>query len=69
MTRPDRGTCEVAGCGEPATGSYLHSAARGAAVEFGVCATHVARLQAGSRPAVVVENGDDGDRRTTLVLD
>ena len=68
MITPDRDTCEVVGCGERATGSYLHSA-RDAAVEFAVCATHVARLQAGTRPAVVVEDGADGDRLTTLVLE
>lgn len=68
MTRPDRGGCQVAGCGELATGSYLHSG-HGDAVEFAVCATHVARLRAGSRPAVRVEKGDDGGRRATLVVE
>lgn len=57
----------MAGCGDPATGSYLHSA-HGTALEFAVCAAHVARMQAGSRPLVRVENLADG-RRATLVLD
>ena len=67
MTRPDRGGCEVAGCGDRATGSYLHSA-HGDPVEFAVCAAHVSRLQAGTRPVVLVENGDGG-RRVTLVME
>lgn len=67
MSSPDRGGCDVAGCGDPATGSYLHSG-DGDPVEFAVCAAHVARMQAGTRPAVLVENGADG-RRATLVME
>jgi hypothetical protein len=67
MTRPQDGGCEVVGCDDPATGSYLH-AAHGAAVEFLVCAGHVARLQAGVRPVVLADRRDDG-RRPTLVLE
>lgn len=68
MTRPDRDLCEVAGCEDPATGSYLH-AGPGDAVEFRVCAGHVARLQGGTRPAVVVEKRGDGGRSATLVVE
>lgn len=67
MTRPDAGGCDVAGCGDPATGSYLHSA-HGDPLEFAVCAAHVARMQAGTRPVVLVEDDADG-RRATLVME
>lgn len=68
MTRPDRGSCEVTGCDDPATGSYLHSAREGA-VQFAVCAAHVARLQAGSKPAVVMQDDGEGQRRALLAVE
>ena len=68
MTTPDRDTCGVSGCADPATGSYLH-AAHGDALEFALCPTHVARMQAGTRPVVVIEDGEDADPRATLVLE
>lgn len=47
-------SCDVVGCGEPATGSYLH--ARDARLlEFGICTGHHARLQNGERPVVLAE--------------
>lgn len=67
LTRPDRGGCDVAGCDDPAAGSYLHSS-HGDPVEFAVCAAHVARMRAGTRPVVRFEDGADG-RRATLVLE
>jgi hypothetical protein len=45
-------TCDVVDCQESATGVYLDArAAR--LIEFGVCARHFARLQAGERPTVI----------------
>lgn len=60
-------SCDVAGCPEPATGSYLH--ARDAEhLEFGICPEHHAHLQKGARPIVVSEGYDALHGRPMLVL-
>lgn len=46
--------CDVIGCDEPATGSYLH-ARDTRLLEFGICIGHHARLQNGERPLVIAE--------------
>lgn len=49
--------CEVVGCDEPATASYLH--ARDARLlEFSICTDHYSRMQHGEQPTVVGEGGD-----------
>ena len=68
MTTAEHDICGVTGCADPATGSYLH-AVHDSAVEFALCATHVARMQAGTRPVVVIEDGYDDGRRRTLVME
>ena len=68
MTTRDRGSCGVAGCDDPATGSYLH-AVHDSALEFALCARHVARMQAGTRPVVVIEDGEDDEPSGTLVME
>jgi hypothetical protein len=47
-----RPSCDVVGCDQPPTGSYL-SAGRTEVAEFAVCHTHLAKMKAGRRPVVV----------------
>lgn len=62
-------SCDVVGCDEPATGSYLH-ARDTRLLEFGICIRHHARLQNGERPVVVADSYDAPglDGRPALVL-
>ena len=62
--------CDVPGCDEPATRSYLH-ARLARMLEFSICTGHYARLQNGERPVVVAERLDLAalDDRPGLVLD
>lgn len=46
--------CDVVGCAEPATGSYLH-ARDVRLLEFSICAGHYVRLQNGAQPVIVTE--------------
>lgn len=46
--------CDVVGCDEQATGSYLH-AWDSLLLEFAICTGHHARLQTGVKPVVITE--------------
>lgn len=61
--------CEVLGCDEPATATYLHAVDK-RLVEFSICGGHSARVERGERPVVAAERSDPADLagRTVLVL-
>ena len=62
-------TCEVIGCGKPATGSYLH-ARDSRLLEFAICAAHYARLRKGAQPVVADDpSSTDLDDRPALLLE
>lgn len=49
--------CDVVGCSQPGSGSYL-AASDTRVLRFAVCDEHLSRLQAGARPTVVAERLD-----------
>lgn len=62
--------CDVVGCDEAATASYL-DARDTRLLEFSICPGHHVRLQKGARPVIVAEGPglSDVDGRAVLVLD
>jgi hypothetical protein len=72
QVRKDAGPsdCDVAGCNEPATASYL-DARDSRLLEFAICPGHYARLQSGEQPVVVAERFDlaDLDGRPVLIME
>lgn len=62
--------CDVVGCEEPTTGSYLDTKAHGG-FQFWVCAEHFARLQGGEQPVIVAERWDLAqlDARPALIME
>jgi hypothetical protein len=70
--REDAGpsACDVVGCDEPATASYL-DARDSRLLEFAICPGHHARLQSGERPVVVAERYDlaNLDGRPVLIME
>lgn len=46
--------CDVVGCDESATASYL-DAADSRLLEFSICPAHHSRLQTGAQPVIVTE--------------
>lgn len=48
--------CDVVGCDQPATGSYLHSR-ESLLMEFSICDGHYARLRNGEPPVIADDPG------------
>lgn len=63
----ERPACEVEGCEESATGSYLHSRVATPAIDFGICEAHYEQLKAGARPVVAPAQASNGRPVLTLV--
>jgi hypothetical protein len=61
--------CDVLGCGELATASYL-DARDSYPLEFSICPAHRSRLQAGAQPVIVAERFglSDVDGHPALLL-
>lgn len=64
------GVCDVIGCDEPATATYL-DARHSQALKFSVCPVHFDRLQQEPQPVIVAERFglSDVDGRPVLLLD
>lgn len=61
--------CDVMGCEEPASGSYLH-ARDSRLLEFAICPGHYARLQKGGQPVVADDpSWVNTDCRPALILE
>ena len=52
MNEPDRSACDVVGCGDPSTGSYLHATTR-SAIQFAVCDVHFDQLKDGGKTVIL----------------
>ena len=59
MSSPFPATCACVDCDDVAAGQYLNLR-QGAAIEFGVCTAHFARIEAGERPEIVSRQSQDG---------
>lgn len=62
--------CDVIGCGESATASYL-DASGSHLLEFGICPAHHSRLRTGAQPVIVTERfgPSDAEGHPALLLE